>query len=84
MSWDFLVLGLFYNIKRIKMNQIKVKHPDGSHVVFTEPTLRQKQILDYYSVLRIEQDNLAKNIKNIPNDSKLGRVVRKEFIQWEV
>lgn len=66
------------------MKETKVHHPDGGHVVFTEPTVRQKQILAYYDKLYEANKELESRIKHMPNDQSLGKSVRKDFITWEV
>jgi hypothetical protein len=54
------------------MVKIKVKHPDYGHVIFTEPTLRQLEILETFNLIN-------EMVKDVPNDSDLGRVVRKKL-----
>jgi hypothetical protein len=66
------------------MSEIKILHPSGGHVIFTEPTIRQKQILDYHVNLVRANSELKKNIKYYPNDKELGETIRKDFISWEV
>jgi hypothetical protein len=49
---------------------IKIKHPKFGHVEFSNPTLRQIQVLE-----RCQE--IINIVKTEPNDSKLGSEVRK-------
>lgn len=48
-------------MSKIKDEVIKIKHPnnDGTHVLFTNPTPRQKDILEHYIKLTKPQRSYA-------------------------
>lgn len=43
--------------------KLKVKHPEYGHVIFTEPTLRQEEILNIYNKIQALKDKYPNNLE---------------------
>ena len=64
--------------------EIIVDHKSKGHVVFTEPTVRQLDILTFYQKMFETNAKLSLAIKSIPNDTELGQTIRSAYPEWEV
>lgn len=57
------------------MVKLKIKHPSSGHVIFTNPTARQIEVLEAYSSLQ----KVLEVVKSTPNNEKLGALIRESI-----